>query len=367
VDARTDLYSTGIVLFEMLTGHPPFRGDRAAAVAYQHISEAPLPPSSLNPKVSPALDVVVLHSLEKDKFERFQTAAEFREEVALAASGEVPQRKVPAANDFNSTLFGVNPAAAAGSEAALRQLSSESSDRGVRTQNRPPVAWIWAGIALIIAMLVALAIWVVNLPASTIGTSISVEVPDIVGQQYESGAQTLQDLELVVSRLDTANDEVPRGEIIRTNPEAGTRVAADQVVKVYVSQGPASVSVPALSNLGEEAAKQALTDRKLVVGSTTLENSSTLPAGTVLRSSPEGGAVVQEGDTVDLIVSSGLVTVPPVAGQPISTANSMLSALQLTVVAKPDYNCTGLAVTGQSLAAGDHPQRSEITVTYCAG
>ncbi|MCW4385823.1 Stk1 family PASTA domain-containing Ser/Thr kinase [Salinibacterium sp. SYSU T00001] len=367
VDARTDLYSTGIVLFEMLTGQPPFRGDRAAAVAYQHISEAPLPPSSLNPKVSPALDVVVLHALEKDKFERFQTAAEFREEVELAASGEVPTRKVPAASDFNATLFGVDPTAAAGSESAIRQLSAENTERAVRTQNRPPVAWIWAGIALLAAMLVALAIWVSNLPASTIGERISVQVADVIGQQYENGAQTLQDQGLTPSRFDVANDEVPRGEIIRTDPEPGTRVATAQVVKIYVSQGPASVSVPTLSNLGEDAARQALLDRGLVVGSTTTENSSTLPAGTVLRSSPEAGTVVQEGETIDLVVSSGLVTVPPVTGQPISEANSVLSALQLVVVARPDYNCSGLAVTGQSLPPGDHPQRSEITVTYCAG
>ncbi|MBF0672217.1 MAG: Stk1 family PASTA domain-containing Ser/Thr kinase [Salinibacterium sp.] len=367
VDARTDLYSTGVVLFEMLTGQPPFRGDRAAAVAYQHISEAPLPPSSLNPKVSPALDVVVLHALEKDKFERFQTAAEFREEVELAASGEVPTRKVPAASDFNATLFGVNPTAAAGSEAAIRQLSAENTERAVRTQNRPPVAWIWAGVAVIAAMLVALAIWVVNLPPSTIGNTISVEVPDIVGQQYESGAQEMQDASLTPSRIDTASDEVPRGEVIRTDPTPGTRVAAEQTIRIYVSQGPASVSVPSLSNLTQEAATQALTDRKLEVGAVSEENSSTLPPGTVIRSDPNAGAIVQEGDSVDLVVSSGLVTVPEVVGQPIGTANSMLVALQLVPVPNPDFNCSGNIVTGQSLAPGDHPQQSQVTITYCAG
>src|SRR5690606_15163087 len=79
VDARTDLYSTGVVLFELLTGRAPFQGERAAAVAYQHISEAPPKPSSINPSVSPALDAIVLRSLAKDKFERFQTAPEFRD------------------------------------------------------------------------------------------------------------------------------------------------------------------------------------------------------------------------------------------------------------------------------------------------
>src|SRR5690606_27776816 len=160
------------------------------------------------------------------KFERLQPAAEFREDDDAAASREVPHRKVPAAREFSATLCAVNPTEAAGSEAPMRQLSAESTVRAVRTQNRPPGAWIWAGISRIIAMLVALAIWVVNLPPSTLGDGISVEVPDIVGTQYESGAQTLQDMNLVASRVDTPNDQVARGGVIRTDPEPGTRVRA---------------------------------------------------------------------------------------------------------------------------------------------
>ena len=199
VDARTDLYSTGVVLFELLTGRPPFRGDRPAAVAYQHISEQAPAPSSLNPRVSPALDAVVLHSLSKDKFDRFQTAGEFRADLEAAAAGNVPVHKP--VGDFNATLFGVNPHAVAGSEATLRQLSATNDERLVRTQTRPPVAWIWAGVAIVAVIIGAVMFWVLTFQQEPIGRDMSVKVPGVVGAQYEDGAQTLTKLGLVPNRV----------------------------------------------------------------------------------------------------------------------------------------------------------------------
>ncbi|MHB1173189.1 MAG: PASTA domain-containing protein, partial [Lacisediminihabitans sp.] len=367
VDARTDLYSTGVVLFELLTGRPPFRGDRAAAVAYQHISEAAVAPSSLNPKVSPALDAVVLHALAKNKFERFQTAAEFREDLETAAAGEVPTRKI-AANDFNATLFGVNPSATAGSEAALQQLAARGDERAVRTQTRPPVAWIWAGIASLVVVLFAVIFWVVNLqPGAQFGDRLSITVPNIVGESYDNGAKALTALKLIPNRLSEPSDSVPEGSIVRTDPKADIKVGAGQAIRVWVSLGKSRTTVPALTNLTEAAAKTALEAQGLKYGTTTTENSPSIPAGVVIRSSPDTNVSVRMGDVVDLVVSNGLVTVPSVVGQAIADANKALLALQLNVKPVPDPSCTGHRVTGQSLPPGDRPQRSDITVTYCSG
>ncbi len=367
VDARTDLYSTGVVLFELLTGRPPFRGDRAAAVAYQHISEAAVAPSSINPMVSPALDAVVLHALSKDKFERFQTAAEFRSDLEAAADGEIPTLRLPAANDFNSTLFGINPNATAGSEAALRQLSAPDDERAVRTQNRPPVAWIWVGIAAVAVILFGVVFWVVNLPPTTLGNDLSVEVPSAVGQTYDSGAKELTAVGLLPQKSESSSDTVPQGSIISLTPKAGTKVGKGQAVEVLVSVGKSSVLVPSVANMSEADAKTALANVKLVYGTSTPAHSASLAAGTVISSDPAVGASVRQGDTINLTVSDGLIDVPSVVGQPIGAANSALTALQLQITPVGESTCTGGNVTSQSVTGANQPQHSAITIRYCTG
>ncbi|MCU1515042.1 MAG: pknB [Microbacteriaceae bacterium] len=366
VDARTDLYSTGVVLFELLTGRAPFRGERPAAIAYQHISEAAVAPSSLNPRVSPALDAVVLHSLAKDKFERFQTAAEFRDDLEAAGSGEVPTRKLPG-NDFNAALFGINPSATAGSEAALRQLAAQDDDRGARTQNRPPVAWIWVGIASIAVILIGVVFWVVTLPQSTLSAGLSVSVPNIVGETYDSGAKQLTDLGLVPSRQTISSDTAADGQVLSTTPKAGEKVGKKQAITVIVSSGKLSTTVPNVNNMTEDAAKAALDARKLVYGTSSPEHSPTVAAGVVIRTSPEANAVARQGDSVNFVVSDGLIDIPSVVGQDIAAANSALTALQLQITTSPDSGCSGGKVTGQSITGSNQPQRSSITIKYCSG
>ncbi|MEO6942598.1 MAG: Stk1 family PASTA domain-containing Ser/Thr kinase [Terrimesophilobacter sp.] len=366
VDARTDLYSTGIVLFELLTGRPPFQGDRPVAVAYQHISEVPVRPSVINPKVSPAMDAVVMHALEKDKFARYQSAAEFRSALESAAAGEVPVRKV-VKDDFNATLFGVNPTARAGSDATMRQLANSAGDRVVRTQSRPPVAWIWAGITVMAVILVGVMFWVLTLQPANIAVDLAVDVPNVVGMTYESGAQKLTDLHLIPTRFGEPSETVPEGAITRIDPVAGTRVAKDYPVKVWVSTGLSVVPIPLVTNMTEKSAIAALTSAGFVYGNTTTSHSPSIANGVVMGTTPDGGTSARKGSTVDLLVSDGLIEVPKVIGLPIADANRKLTPLGLNINPVANSTCTGGAVRSQSLAPGTHPQKSAITLTYCSG
>lgn len=367
VDARTDLYSTGIVLFELLTGRAPFRGDNPVAVAYQHVNAEAAPPSSLNPKVSPALDAVALRSLAKDRFERFQSASEFRDALEAAASGTVSALKQVAVSDFNATLFGVNPSSVAGSEATLRQLTVDEDDRVVRTQNRPPVAWIWAGIASMLVIVAAVVFWIFTLAPPELGNAAS-DVPSVAGQTWEEAKATIDAAELMAERVDEASTTVDAGLVLRTDPEPGSNVGAGFTVTVYVSSGAPTATVPDVSRMTEADAIAAIEANNLTWGKTTREYSPDLADGLVIRSNPSTDSTepVKEGATVDLIVSNGLVEVPDVSGKSIKEASSTLSDLLLNVQVQVDQTCTGQLVASQSII-GEQPQRSMITLRYCGG
>ncbi|HPU03926.1 MAG TPA: Stk1 family PASTA domain-containing Ser/Thr kinase [Rhodoglobus sp.] len=372
VDARTDLYSTGIVLFELLTGRAPFRGDNPVAVAYQHVNSDPVAPSTLNPRVSPALDAVVLRALAKDRYSRYQSAGEFRADVEAAAAGEVPARTQLVANDFNATLFGVNPSSVAGSEATLRQLTVDNDERLVRTQSRPPVAWIWAGIASMVVIIAAVIFWTFNLAPAQLTANVAVQVPDVVGQTYADGSASLIDAGLVPEKVAQTSDTVPEGAIISTDPAAGITVNPGLTVTVYVSLGETPVTVPNVANMTEADAIAALQAKGLKYGSTTQTYSASVRQGVVIDSDPPGGServgseVIRIGHEVNLVVSNGLVQVPDVTGKSIAEASSALNAIGLNPTVQVDQGCSGGTVASQSIV-GDQPQKSPISLRYCGG
>jgi len=389
VDARTDLYSTGVVLYEMLAGRPPFKGDTAVSVAYQHVSEKVTPPSAHNADISPEMDQVVLNALAKDRDERFQTAEEFRDHLLAAANGQAMQKKAP----INKTVpVAAQPTQVIEStetevigeiqpEDFFKELgvdfNTNTETSAIRVQNasrseRPAAGVLWGVGSGASVVLIGLIIWLLTLggtfqpllpPANS-----GIPVADVTGALFDDGAQALRDQGLLVLRITEASDEIPVGVIIRTDPPAGTNVPERTTIEIVVSSGKLEVAVPLLTGLTEEAARATLESAGLVLGVISPSNSASVVKGSVIESVPAANERVPGGSTVNLLVSDGQVQVPNVENLSISEAQRIMQAPEVgfsVVIAQPE-SCSGTVgtlVAAQSIPAGLAPQRSSITLT----
>lgn len=366
VDARTDLYSTGVVLFELLTGRPPFEAENAVGVAYQHINAEPPMPSRMNPAIAPAFDLVIAKALAKEPGRRYQSAAEFRTDLETAAAGQLPVGREVRPDDFNAALFGSGAAAQAAQTA--RQLTADADQRTARTQTGPPVLWLWAGIVVLLAIVGAVVYWIFTLQPAKLVDSLTVEVPNVYGMSYESGSGQLEDLGLEVERIEQTNESVAADTIIATVPEPGTRVDRGFVVTITVSSGPRKIDIPDVANLPQDQAGAILTEAGLTVGTVFSVNSGTVPAGIVIETSPKSPIQVARGTAIDLQVSNGLVSVPDVRGRAASEAVQLLQSLLGTGNVISNFVVCSDAkgtVQSQSVSPGDYPQGTQVTLTIC--
>jgi eukaryotic-like serine/threonine-protein kinase len=297
VSARSDLYSTGILLYECLTGRVPFDGDSPVTIALKQVSEEPIPPAELNPAVSPELEDVVLHAMAKDPAWRFASADEF-----IAALEAVRGR--PATGTFAH----VPP------RAPIEEL--EEADR----RNLRWLLWVLLALALVAA---GIAAYLLLQPEQK-------TVPDVVGRQSASAAQTLNQAGFEVRIQPVQSDKVAKDRVISQNPGAHEEADEGSTVTLTVSGGPGDAAVPDVVGLTEKSAQNRVEKAGFKSRSRT-ETSDSVEQGRVIEVSPPTGTLLERGQTVTLVVSSGPeeVQVPDVVGKDRDAATEALNAAGL--------------------------------------
>jgi len=394
VSPRSDLYSIGVMLYELLTGTVPFEGESVVAIALRHLSEPPRPPSSLVPSISPSLDAIVLRALAKRPEERFADADEFLaalegerarlrndptsqtaalSPVVLPAMTGFPPPPVAPAHPATYTTQAITPitgphghsAAAWWGPANTGQLPPGSVGLPPgSTPRRRNAAWPWVVVGLLAVAAAAVAV-VLLLNRSPHHTTATPLVPSVV---HETKSAALGDLEAAGYNvvIDIIPSHAPVGTVVSQNPAAALARKVGTIVTLRVSGGPAAVQVPTVVGSTRTSAEHQLHLQNFRVR-VSFQPSISVPKHQVISSTPAPGSAVPPGSTVVLVVSTGPppVVVPNLVGETQSQATLLLQQDMFVVgkVSKQHSAQPAGTVLAQSPKPGKAPQGSAVNLT----
>ncbi|WP_030244942.1 MULTISPECIES: Stk1 family PASTA domain-containing Ser/Thr kinase [unclassified Streptomyces] len=381
VDARSDLYSTGCLLYELLTVRPPFVGDSPVAVAYQHVREEPQSPSVFDPEITPEMDAIVLKALVKDPDYRYQSADEMRADIeacldgqpvaATAAMGVAGYGGYP--DDQPTTALRAD--SGAGATSMLPPMNPDDGGFGYddrpdrrrgqqRKSNTSTILLVVAGILVLVGAIL-IGRWAFS------GDGVAndkVETPNFVGEKLDRAKQLAKNSELKLSTTNKPCENQAKGNICSQDPVAPTEVKKGTTVNLVVSTGAPKVAVPSVVGDSLEDAKATLTADKYEFRVETTAKESPEDPGTVLDQNPKLGEEVEKGSTITLTIAKAAEksTVPDVLGQSCDQAKAQMTANNLvgncTEVETGDDNQVGKVIATTPEAGASVDKNSSVNI-----
>ncbi len=342
VDARSDVYSTGCVLYELITGIPPFQGDSPVAVAYQHVRESAPVPSSINPTVPRALDSIVMKALAKNPMNRYQSAGDMRADLQRALADR-PITAEPVLSDSERTqLIAASPPSNRVEASPLADFDSG----GERTSGKAVAAWL-VGVLVLLLVLGIGAYLLLKPSKKAVATSAS--MPNLVGLKSEAVPAALSARQLTTSPSTSYVYTCPIpgvavGEVCSQTPLPNTMVALNTPIKLVVLTVQQNVPVPSVRGLTKAEAIKVITAAELQPRPTTVHDSS--EAGTVVSQNPDSGVSARPNSVVSFTVADGKVLVPDVKGKTLDAALSALNTGELFSYATKPIITTILKLDG---------------------
>jgi eukaryotic-like serine/threonine-protein kinase len=385
VTASSDLYSVGIVLYEMLTGKVPFTGDSAIEIAMKHLNEAPKPPSKIRPEIPEELDQVVLRALSKNPEDRYQTAEEFSEDLHRVEAG-LPL--APGTSEAATALL-AGAALAGGGSTEVLAGTAVTRPQGpppptARTPPPPPYGpgyyeepprkrrrWgPWLLVALLLAAAGIAGWYVFSQIQDQLAANEPVAVPNVIGLKEEAAVNLIQQAGFEPDVQRAANADVEKGRVFDQNPNPGNRIQKGDRVTLLVSTGAPKTSVPDVTGMNYGDAVQALNDANLNASKN--EVFSPKPVGQVVDQNPAAGENVVEGTEVVLDVSKGTkqVQVPNVVGMPEADARATLdqAGFEVTSTSAPSDTTPEGNVSDQNPDGGTQAAKgSTVSITVSSG
>ena len=371
-DARSDVYSLGIVLFEILTGQKPYQGDDPVQIAIRHVNERVPAPSTLKSTISAEVDALVLSATDINPDKRPRDAGVLLEQIR-ELSEKLDPRKRQLSLELDLPPLPLKPAAkekkSKFSTPAKKEETPVKKEKTAQTKKKQVSARVQRNrrIAALIAILIGVGIWY-----GLLGPGSKVVVPSLAGLTVKEATSTLKDLGL---SLDVATEEfsedIPDGKIITSSPAGGGRVSPNGTVDVTISKGKERYAVPNLQGLKQDVAEQQLKDNKLVLGDVKEEFSTEFPKGFIMRSEPASGERVKRDSQVNLVISLGVeqVAFADYKGKSGEQALNELSDAGFDVKTKYVYSedLPIGAVISQTPGAGQVDKGSTITLLVSKG